>query len=222
MRLVIFDCDGTLIDSQSIIHQAMHMTFEEFQLASPLREATLSIIGLTLQLAIAKLLNRPIDDEIEAMSARYKENYLKLQKLPEMQSPFYQGIEQVIDQLASEEETLLAIATGKSRRGLTSLIDANGWRNKFIAWRSADDCPSKPDAAMVLECCEIADCVACQSVMIGDASYDMQMAINAGAKALGVSWGYQSNADLVKAGAHKVIDYPSDIPRAIDDIFDNA
>ena len=222
MRLVIFDLDGTMIDSQAIICESMRLAFAEFGLEPPAREEILSIIGLTLNVAIAKLLNRPIDDEIEAMAGCYRNRYAQMQKLPEFKSPYYDGIGEVVEELSNEAETLLAIATGKSRRGLNSMIDVHGLRDKLVAWRSADDCPSKPHPAMILQCCEIAGCDPWQSVMVGDSNYDMLMAKNAGARALGVSWGYQPVEALKNSGAHMIIDKPSELVWAIGNLLKAA
>ena len=222
MRLVIFDVDGTIINSQAVIVAAMNEVFSEFGLPEPSLNSVLSIIGLTLEQAIARLLDRAIDSEICQMAVSYKNHFVELQKLPQMQSPLYEGITQVIDTLANQRETLLAIATGKSRHGLNKMIDIHDFGDKFIALRSADDCPSKPHPAMILECCEAAGCDALQSVMIGDSTYDMQMAIEAGCKALGVSWGFQPVHELVKSGAQAIVERPSDLPMAIDNIFASA
>ncbi|MCF6321219.1 MAG: HAD-IA family hydrolase [Rhizobiaceae bacterium] len=220
MRLIIFDVDGTLVDSQAIIHEAMCLTFSDFEVPPLPIEATRSIIGLTLNQAIARLLGREVDNEIDEMTARYKEHYLQLAKLPAMQSMLYEGINSVIEILNAQPETLLAIATGKSRRGLNTLIETHRFKDKFVAWRSADDCPSKPHPAMILECCDEAGCTPAQSVMVGDASFDMEMAITAGAGALGVSWGYQDIAALKSAGASKIVHSPAELPDAIDTFFD--
>ncbi len=219
MRLVIFDVDGTLVDSQAIIHEAMCATFADFDIEPQPIEKTRSIIGLTLNLAIARLLERPVDDEIETMTVRFKEHYMRLLQVPAMQSVLYEGIESVVDLLNQQDETLLAIATGKSRQGLKKLIETPQFKGKFVAWRSADDCPSKPHPAMILECCEVAGCTPAQTVMVGDASFDMEMAVTARAGALGVSLGYQSTKELMSAGARMIVDKPAELPRAIDSFF---
>ncbi len=221
MRLVIFDADGTLVDSQAIIHAAMCESFKAHDRPAPAIEETRSIIGLTLNQAIARMLGRPVDDEIEAMSATYKSCYLQLQKKPEMHAMLYEGIASAIDILHAQPHTLLAIATGKSRRGLDNLIETHGLARKLVAWRSADDCPSKPHPAMILECCERAGCSPEQAVMVGDSSYDMEMAVAARSLALGVSWGYQSVATLNKTGANAIVEHPHELPSAIDAIFES-
>lgn len=219
MRLVIFDADGTLVNSQAVILEGMRQVFLEFGYTPPPVTSMLASIGLSLNLLFAMLLQREVDEEIEQMSASYKKRFFNLKKIPELYSPLYDGIDEIIETLSAQPETLLAIATGKSRRGLNEMVDTFGYRDKFIALRSADDCPSKPHPAMILECCEIAGCDVLQTVMVGDSSYDMQMAIQAGTRALGVSWGYQDIASLEKSGAHAIVAKPHDIPTAIDELF---
>lgn len=219
MRLIIFDADGTLINSQAIILEGLNLTFRKFGHQEPSAQAMLATVGLTLDLLFAKLLDRPVDEEIRGMCVYYKKRSIDLLKVPELQSQLYEGIDETIGILASQPETLLAIATGKSRRGLVRMIETFGYDGKFVALRTADDCPSKPHPAMILECCEIAGCDISQTVMIGDSNYDMQMAVQAGTKALGVSWGYQSVEALLQSGAHAIVDRPRDIPDAVDQIL---
>jgi len=220
MRLVIFDADGTLINSQAIILEGLNLSLREFGYQPPSDQAMLATIGLTLDVLFAKLLDRPVDDEIRAMVLYYKRCAVDLLKVPELQSQLFEGIDEMLEILASQPETFLAIATGKSRRGLTRMIEAFGYEDKFIALRTSDDCPSKPHPAMILECCEIAGCDSSQTVMIGDSNYDMQMAVQAGTKALGVSWGYQPAERLLQSGADAIVDQPVNIPDAINQILD--
>ncbi len=219
MRLVIFDADGTLVDSQAIIHAAMQESFVTHGHEPLPIESTRSIIGLTLNVAISKLLERPLDDHINKMTETYKSHYLELLKKPEMHASLYDGISKVLADLAEQDETLIAIATGKSRRGLNALIETHKLNDKLVASRCADECPSKPHPAMILECCEIAGCQTSQTVMIGDASFDMQMAVNADCPSIGVTWGYQPRQVLIETGASMTIDKPSEIVAAIDSIF---
>ena len=219
MRLIIFDADGTLINSQAIILEGLNLTFREFGYPQPQKSDALATIGLTLDLLFAKLLNRAVDDEIMAMCVSYKRNAVELLSRPELHSQLYDGIDGVLATLSKQPETFLAIATGKSRRGLAKMIETFGYEDKFIALRTSDDCPSKPHPAMILECCEIAGCDASQTVMIGDSNYDMQMAVEAGAKALGVSWGYQSIEKLQQSGAQAIVYTPEEIPEAVDNVL---
>jgi len=205
MKLVLFDADGTLIDSQAIIHESMRLTFESFAYQAPAIQATKSIIGLTLDYAIASILERDVDDEILAMTAAYKENFIELAKRPDMQTLAFAGMPQLVRSLAERDDVLLGLVTGKSRRGVEKLFDTSDFSNCFVTSRCADDCPSKPHPAMVLECCNEVGVNPADTVVVGDTSFDMEMANAAGASSVGVTWGYHSSERLVSAGAQYLV-----------------
>ncbi|NTF32166.1 HAD-IA family hydrolase [Rhizobium skierniewicense] len=213
MKLVLFDCDGTLVDSAGLIHEVMARTFVHFGYDRPDVSLTKSIIGLTLDIAIARMQGKPhVDDEAVAMTAHYKAIYAETRAEAGFEEPVFEGIHAMVDVLAKREELLMGAVTGKSRRGLNLIMDTHGFRQHFIVSRTADDCPSKPHPAMVTECCSQTGIVPADTIVIGDAIYDMQMAKAAGAKAIGVSWGYASVEDLWKAGADAIVNHPSEIP----------
>ncbi|MBD8688916.1 MULTISPECIES: HAD-IA family hydrolase [unclassified Rhizobium] len=213
MKLVLFDCDGTLVDSAGLIHEVMARTFVHFGHDRPEMSLTKSIIGLTLDIAIARMQGKPhVDDEAIAMTAHYKSIYGETRAEAGFQEPLFDGITAMIETLAKRDELLMGAVTGKSRRGLDLIMDTHGFRPHFIVSRTADDCPSKPHPAMVTECCSQTGIVPADTIVIGDAIYDMQMAKAAGAKAVGVAWGYASVADLWKAGADAIVEHASEIP----------
>lgn len=213
MKLVLFDCDGTLVDSAGLIHAVMSETFADFGKPRPDISETKAIIGLTLDIAIARMLGRAhVDDEAAAMALRYKENYHPLRERFKNATPLFDGIASLIDMLSKRDDVLIGAVTGKGRRGLIQILETHGFADHFIVSRTADDCPSKPHPAMVMECCHETGMVPADTVVIGDAIYDMQMAKAAGAKAIGVAWGYASVEDLWKAGADAVVNHPNDIP----------
>lgn len=212
MKLVLFDCDGTLVDSAKLIHEVMARTFVEFGHTRPEFASTKSIIGLTLDIAIARMQGKDeIDSEARAMTAHYKSIFGGVRSEAGFQEPLFDGIQVVIDQLAEREEMLIGAVTGKSRRGLDLILDTHGFRPHFIVSRTADDCPSKPHPAMVTECCHETGMDVRDTIVIGDAIYDMQMAKSAGAKAIGVSWGYASVDDLGAAGADVIARRPEEL-----------
>jgi phosphoglycolate phosphatase len=213
MKLVLFDCDGTLVDSAGLIHEVMARTFVHFGYNRPDVSLTKSIIGLTLDIAIARMQGKPhVDDEAVAMTSHYKAIYAETRAEAGFEEPVFEGIHAMIDTLAKREELSMGAVTGKSRRGLNLIMDTHGFRQHFIVSRTADDCPSKPHPAMVTECCSQTGIVSADTIVIGDAIYDMQMAKAAGAKAIGVAWGYASVEDLWKAGADAIVNHPSEIP----------
>lgn len=203
-RLYLFDCDGTILDSVGIIHDSMARTFAEFGYREPDMDQTRSIIGLTLNLAIARLRDVAVDTEVERMTVRYKEIFHEIYNRPGFTQSLFPGMGALIENLALLPTATLGVVTGKSRRGMEMFFATHGYRSSFGPIRTADDCPSKPHPAMVAECCAEAGIVPAQTLVIGDSVYDMQMAKSAGARAIGVSWGYNSVADLTAAGADAI------------------
>ena len=212
MRLVLFDCDGTLVDSVGLIHEVMARTFEAFGHPRLRAEQTKTVIGLTLDIAIARLQGKPhVDDEATAMTAHYKQIYAGVRTEPGLQEPLFPGIAEMMQHLQQDDDLTLGAVTGKSRRGLDLIRATHGFDETFIVSRTADDCPSKPHPAMVTECCSETGIDAARTIVVGDAIYDMQMAKAAGAKAIGVAWGYASVPELAAAGADHILTKPADL-----------
>jgi phosphoglycolate phosphatase len=212
MKLVLFDCDGTLVDSASLIHEVMDRTFVAFGHERPDVSATKSIIGLTLDIAIARMLGREhADEQSVAMANHYKAIYVEVRNGQKMEMPLFDGIRPMIETIAARDELLIGAVTGKSRRGLTQVLDVHALAPHFIVSRTADDCPSKPHPAMVMECCRETGVEPRDTLVVGDAIYDMQMAKAAGARAIGVAWGYTAVKDLLASGADAIAHHPSDL-----------
>jgi phosphoglycolate phosphatase len=205
MKLALFDCDGTLVDSGKLIHEVMARTFEHHGYDRPHYDATKSIIGLTLDTAIARIMGVEVDDTIRAMMNHYKSIYGPVRQEPGFQEPLYAGIAEMMATLRSRDDVVIGAVTGKSRKGLDLIRSAHGFEEVFFVSRTADDCPSKPHPAMVLECCNEAGIAPSDTIVIGDSIYDMMMAKSAGARALGVSWGYGASDALAAAGADAIV-----------------
>lgn len=218
LRLVIFDVDGTLVDSQGSIVTAMTASFEALGLPVPERAAILSIVGLSLDHAMLRLAPEQVAEVRARLVEGYKEAYHAHRlKLGAAHSPLYPGIAEVLADLAAQPETLMGVATGKSRRGLDALIEAHGLERYFVTRQVADDHPSKPHPAMIHAALDDTGIAAGDAVMVGDTSYDMDMAQAAGVAGLGVSWGYHAPESLT--AARRVIDRIGDLPPALEQIW---
>lgn len=220
MKLYLFDCDGTIVDSQVMIVAAMTRAFEAGGLPPPDRDEILSIVGLSLPIAIARLASEHPEAPVNALVDAYKTAFASLRTSTLHQEPMFPGAREVIAGLAAEPDALLGIVTGKSRRGVDAILAMHALAPHFAVIRTADDAPSKPDPTMVLDAIAAVGGTAGETVVIGDTSYDMQMARAAGARALGVSWGYHSPMMLEAAGAEQVVHAFHDIPAALAALLD--
>lgn len=216
MKLVLFDCDGTLVDSGDTIHQCMAQTFVDAGIASPTLDETRAIIGLSLDIAIARMLNCEVDASITALAQNYRQNFVTLRQSEGFNEPLYDGILPLLTTLSERDDVLLGVVTGKSQRGVRHVFHRHDIGDHFMIVKTADDCPSKPHPAMVLESCRETGMDVSSTIVIGDAIYDMQMAVSAGAVAAGVSWGYNSVPALRQAGAHHVLETPADLLWVLD------
>ena len=211
--LVIFDVDGTLIDSQDHIVAAMQGAFAGVGLPLPPRAALLSIVGLSLPQAMAQLVPDQPQDVRDALVAGYKHSFMGL-SVTDL-APLYPGARAALDQLAADPRIVLAIATGKSRRGLDRMVAAHGLAGYFATMQVADDHPSKPHPSMIHACLRDTGIPAARAVMVGDTTFDMDMARAAGVAGLGVSWGYHA-ADRL---GPRVIDRFADLHAALGAIW---
>lgn len=205
MKLVIFDCDGTLVDSQNAIFASMAHAFESHGLEQPSRHRVLSIVGLSLPQAIQVLLPDHKMPFVHAVSASYKGAFQKLRTEPSHREPLFSGAGVTLKRLAARDDVVLGIATGKSQRGVDLLLEREGWQSYFATIQTADNAPSKPDPGMILQAMAEVGADPAATVMIGDTTYDIEMARAAGVTALGVAWGYHPVADLKRAGAHRIV-----------------
>ncbi|MEG8219759.1 HAD-IA family hydrolase [Sphingomonas sp. HH69] len=201
--LVVFDCDGTLVDSQHSICTAMTRAFEEAKLAPPDRPAILSVVGLSLPLAIARLLPDAEADFHDHLSDRYKLAFQAMRREEGVCEPLYPGIADLVVELDAAG-WLLGVATGKSDRGLALCLTHHGLIDRFVTLQTADRHPSKPHPSMLLTAMAEAGAAPDTTVMIGDTSFDIDMGIAAGVRSIGVAWGYHPPAELLASGAQAV------------------
>lgn len=216
VRLAIFDCDGTLVDSQVNICRAMESTFAAAGLEPPPRAAIRRVIGLSL-LEVVRALAPDADHPFHRrLVDDYKRTFQTMRADARLdEEPLFEGVAEVLDDLRDRGWTL-GVATGKSDRGLTHVLDAHGIADRFATLQTADRHPSKPDPAMALAAMAEAGARPERSAMIGDTSFDMAMGRAAGARAVGVAWGYHGVGELIAAGADVVATAPRKLPNLLE------
>ncbi|MBC2776430.1 HAD-IA family hydrolase [Parasphingopyxis marina] len=210
IRLAIFDCDGTLVDSQGNICEAMERAFTDAGLEPPPRSATRRVVGLSLVEAMQVLLPRAHPDEHVTMADAYKAAFFALRAGGEVHEPLYEGISETIDTLEGSG-WLLGVATGKSDRGLAHVLAKHDLTHRFATLHTADRHPSKPHPSMIEACLADTGAEAARAAIIGDTSFDMAMGKAAGVLAVGVAWGYHEADELVSAGADIVAEHPDEL-----------
>lgn len=209
-RLAIFDCDGTLVDSQAAIIQAMEDCFAAVALPPPTREATRRIVGLSLVEAMQVLHPAGTADHHAELAECYKSAFHKLRSRGLVDEPLFDGVAATLDAL-DRAGWLLGIATGKSDRGLDLCLAVHGLARRFVTLQTADRHPSKPHPAMIEAAMAEAGATPATTIMVGDTSYDMLMAKAAGVPAIGVAWGYHAPEELSAAGAGAIAKVPTDL-----------
>jgi phosphoglycolate phosphatase len=208
-QLVVFDWDGTLMDSEARIVTCIQAAARDVGIAEPSHAAARDIIGLGLDEAIARLFPDEAAKALGALVDRYRHHWLGDTLAP---APLFAGAREVLQQL-EQAGYLLAVATGKSRRGLDKVLDETGLRSHFVATRCADEAFSKPHPQMLLDILERVGVGAQDALVVGDTEYDMQMAKNARADAVGVSYGVHTPDRLQRSGAITCLNELPALPR---------
>lgn len=207
--LVLFDLDGTVVDGQHAIRATFEAIFPAFGYAAPDADSVRGIVGLSLPFAIAHLLGP--DAPANRMAEAYKEHFHAMRAQDGYHEALYDGVDATIRRLAGESHLVLGTATGKALRGINWLIERNGWQGLFTTLQGSDTAASKPSPEMVFNACRETGLSPEDVIVFGDSVYDMQMAVNAGANAVGVSWGYGAIDALRDAGARAIIDRFGDV-----------
>ena len=216
--LIVLDCDGTLVDSQLAIHAIMAECFTTHGLMPPDIAAVRQIVGLSLDDAIARLQIQPCATAPSLMSETYRQVSSRIRTQGAFEEPLFPGARAAIE-LLSESGCVLGIATGKSLRGLRNTLASHGLDHFFTTLQTSDHAPSKPHPAMLHQAMGDVGAEPHATVMVGDTTYDMEMARAAGTYAIGVGWGYHEAEALRNAGAHRIIDSYADLTSAVDEIF---
>ncbi|MDJ0929938.1 HAD-IA family hydrolase [Breoghania sp.] len=213
MYLIIFDCDGTLVDSQDTIVSGMDAAFSAVGLVPP-RAASLGIVGLSLEVAIDRLVEDEHRHLVPQMAEVYRASKIAERKVGGGLDPLYPGARAAIDALHARDDVLLGVATGKALRGVVRMVEVH---DRLVTIQTADRAPSKPHPGMILQAMEEETGASPENtVMIGDTSYgdtsyDVAMARNAGVTGMGVSWGYHDRPLLTQAGAATILDDFADL-----------
>lgn len=219
MKLLVFDCDGTIVDSQAGIVLSMDHAFRSLGLEPPARKATLSVVGLSLPEAFSVLAPDVEPDVRRMLAERYKSAFRDLDRDPSECEILFPRAKEIIGKFAAQDDVVLGIATGKSKRGVDRLIEREGWHGHFVTIQTADDHPSKPHPSMILKAMSDTGAEPHETIMIGDTTYDIEMGRAANVGTLGVTWGYHTQDELEEAGAHKIIEDYADMPGALDHLF---
>jgi|TARA_Y100001933_G_scaffold159304_1_gene157573 phosphoglycolate phosphatase len=219
LYLVIFDCDGTLVDSQDTIVRGMTAAFEEVGLTPPDRPSALSIVGLSLEVAIRQLVGPSREHLVPQMAEAYRRTQIARRASGLDHDPLYPGAREVLDALHARPDVLLGIATGKALRGVRHLQEVHDLKYHFATIQTADAAPSKPHPAMILQAMAETGVEAARTVMIGDTSFDLDMARNAGVASIGVTWGYHDRAVLAGCAPAALIDGFTQLPGELARLF---
>jgi phosphoglycolate phosphatase len=203
VKLAVFDCDGTLVDGQAAVCDAMGIAFAEAGLPAPDRGEVRRIVGLSLPQAVRALAPGADPDRQMAAVDAYKSAFRASREDGRLEEPLYDGLRELLGALHAEGWAL-AVATGKSDRGLAACLSGHGIDTLFVSLQTADRHPSKPHPAMLEAAMAEAGALPTETVMIGDTSFDMAMARAAGVRPVGVAWGYHAADELLEAGAEAV------------------
>lgn len=220
MRLVIFDLDGTLIDSEALIVATVGDAFRALNEPVPTDAAIRSISGITARDAMSILAPAAGPERIEEIVERYRTTYRS--RAGTAAEPLFDGALAALDRLQAQPETILAVATGKGYRGAVTLLERHGLIERFNSIQTPDHNRGKPDPQMLDTAMTKAGIGREASVMIGDTVHDMRMAKAGGIKAIAVAWGYHEPAELTRAGADVVIGRFDELDAAIDQLLGDA
>jgi phosphoglycolate phosphatase len=205
LKLVVFDCDGTLVDSQYNIIHCMNLSFDACDLTPPIENDIRNIIGLNLDEAIRVLMPDPANEALlERLVEGYKLAFREHRLKHDHEEPLFPGTIEALQTL-DVAGILMAVATGKSMRGLKAVVEMHGLEKYFTSLQTPDHNPGKPHPQMLQKAMAAVGTDAANTFMVGDTSYDMMLAKNAGCFAVGVNWGYHDAETLRESGADHLI-----------------
>lgn len=215
MTLIMFDLDGTLIDTQALIAEHMSSAFTWAGLPPPTPAEVRKIIGLSLPVAIARLAGTEDAAIVDGLVESYKGHYRASLAHQSNREPLFPGAREALDRLLPAPETLLGIATGKGLAGVHRILALHGLDRHFRTLQTPDHNPSKPHPGMVLRAMAETGAAPHEVVMVGDTVFDIELAKAAGVMSIGVGWGYHDRRDLRLAGASILIESFDELDAAI-------
>ena len=217
MKIVVFDLDGTLIDSAATIIRRVTSAFIAEGYKAPTSDSIRANVGLSLPIYMGRLLGSSEEGPINRLVTAYR---CIANADPSGLMPLFDGALPVLDRLRARPDMVLGVATGKGMLGLHRALEQNGIADYFVTLQTPDSNPSKPHPGMLLAAVSAGASTPHKAVMVGDAVFDIEMAEAAGVKSIGVSWGMQNPADLRSAGAAHVIERFDQLEAAIDLILE--
>lgn len=203
-KLVVFDCDGTLVDSQYVIAESMRRAFVAHGVEPLPREAVRRVVGLPLEQSIAWLLPDMKPRAHKAIAQSFRETFFDLHHDPKREEPLFDGARACLEAFHASGY-VMAVATGKSRRGLLRVLENHDLKHFFTILKTAEDGPGKPDPQILKDIMGEFGVGALDTAVVGDTTFDIMMAGNAGAFGIGVEWGYHQPEELLAAGARRVV-----------------
>lgn len=219
IKLCVFDCDGTLVDSERSIVASMCSAFSAHGIPLPTDDAVRRVVGLSLAEAVARLLPAGSAHDCGRVSTSYRDAIAALRLDGALFEPLYPGVLEGLQAL-EDDGWCLGLATGKSHRGAMATLAAHGLERRFVTVQTPDTAAGKPSPQMMIQAMAEAGAEPAATVMVGDTTYDMMMARSAGTLALAVTWGYHEQAELEASGAHAVIEEFVEIASAVQRLID--
>jgi phosphoglycolate phosphatase len=209
VKLVIFDFDGTLVDSRKLITESNRVVFGRFGFSTPSEAESFSLVGLSLELVLLQLAGP--DAPVEQMVAAYREVLPRLRAEAAYAEVPFDGANELLATLAERRDVRLGIATGHTSHAIVPTLERFGWQGHFCTVQTADKAPSKPHPGMIIQALSEAGVRAEDAIMIGDTAFDIEMARAADVRGVAVSWGYHGPDRLRDAGAWRVVNGMSEL-----------
>lgn len=211
LKLAIFDCDGTIVDSRAMIVEGMRRSFAEQQLAIPGDRAVMDLVGLPLRDVLQMLAGDIEIEPLDRLTESYRQHFITLHNDAEWKPPLYPGTEKMLEQLVEQHRCLLGIATGKSRRGLDRTLADEAFSVTFATTWTADDGPAKPNPTILEAAMDEVGAYPEQCIMVGDTTFDIDMGNNAGIKTIAVPWGNHTLEQLRASNPDVIIESWDDL-----------